>query len=52
MGHEIPNKHTIFQFQCVVKKFLRDNKDNGKRWISLTLLLLGRALQAWRPAGF
>ncbi|XP_075300943.1 RNA/RNP complex-1-interacting phosphatase [Opisthocomus hoazin] len=30
MGHEIPNKHTIFQFQCVVKKFLRDNKDNDK----------------------
>ncbi|KGL89233.1 RNA/RNP complex-1-interacting phosphatase, partial [Charadrius vociferus] len=30
MGHEIPNKHTIFQFKCVVKKFLRDNKDNDK----------------------
>ncbi|KAM6113228.1 RNA/RNP complex-1-interacting phosphatase isoform 2-T2 [Phoenicopterus ruber ruber] len=30
MGHKIPNKHTIFQFKCVVKKFLRDNKDNDK----------------------
>ncbi|XP_059687575.1 RNA/RNP complex-1-interacting phosphatase isoform X2 [Gavia stellata] len=30
MGHEIPNKHTIFQFKCVVKKFLSDNKDNDK----------------------
>ncbi|KAJ7426968.1 RNA/RNP complex-1-interacting phosphatase-like protein [Willisornis vidua] len=30
MGHEIPNKETIFQFKCVVKKFLRDNKDNDK----------------------
>ncbi|KAM9252562.1 RNA/RNP complex-1-interacting phosphatase isoform 1-T1 [Cariama cristata] len=30
MGHEIPNKNTIFQFKCVVKKFLRDNKDNDK----------------------
>ncbi|XP_074899782.1 RNA/RNP complex-1-interacting phosphatase isoform X2 [Buteo buteo] len=30
MGHEIPNRHTIFQFKCVVKKFLRDNKDNDK----------------------
>ncbi|XP_035754802.1 RNA/RNP complex-1-interacting phosphatase [Egretta garzetta] len=30
MGHEIPNKHTIFQFKCIVKKFLRDNKDNDK----------------------
>ncbi|XP_054080905.1 RNA/RNP complex-1-interacting phosphatase isoform X2 [Rissa tridactyla] len=30
MGHEIPNKQTIFQFKCVVKKFLRDNKDNDK----------------------
>ncbi|CAM9760684.1 unnamed protein product [Bubo scandiacus] len=30
MGHEIPNRHTIFQFKCIVKKFLRDNKDNDK----------------------
>ncbi|KAK2513068.1 hypothetical protein Q9233_015698 [Columba guinea] len=30
MGHEIPNKHTIFQFKCVVDKFLRDNQDNDK----------------------
>ncbi|NWX48074.1 DUS11 phosphatase, partial [Steatornis caripensis] len=30
MGHEIPNRQTIFQFKCVVKKFLRDNKDNDK----------------------
>lgn len=30
MGHEIPNRHTVFQFKCVVKKFLRDNKDNDK----------------------
>ncbi|XP_010148221.1 PREDICTED: RNA/RNP complex-1-interacting phosphatase-like, partial [Eurypyga helias] len=30
MGHEIPNRHTIFQFKCVVKKFLRDNRDNDK----------------------
>ncbi|XP_068277543.1 RNA/RNP complex-1-interacting phosphatase [Nyctibius grandis] len=30
MGREIPNKQTIFQFRCVVKKFLRDNKDNDK----------------------
>ncbi|XP_027557385.1 RNA/RNP complex-1-interacting phosphatase isoform X2 [Neopelma chrysocephalum] len=30
MGHEIPNKQTIFQFKCVVKKFLNDNKDNDK----------------------
>ncbi|XP_069733532.1 RNA/RNP complex-1-interacting phosphatase isoform X2 [Phaenicophaeus curvirostris] len=30
VGHEIPNRHTIFQFRCVVKKFLRDNKDNDK----------------------
>ncbi|XP_054660434.1 RNA/RNP complex-1-interacting phosphatase [Grus americana] len=30
MGHEIPNKDTIFQFKCIVKKFLRDNKDNDK----------------------
>ncbi|XP_065507837.1 RNA/RNP complex-1-interacting phosphatase [Caloenas nicobarica] len=30
MGHEIPNKHTIFQFKCVVNKFLRDNQDNDK----------------------
>ncbi|POI26060.1 hypothetical protein CIB84_010189 [Bambusicola thoracicus] len=29
MGHEIPNNHTIFQFKCVVKNFLRDNRDNG-----------------------
>uniref|UniRef100_A0A8C5UDK5 RNA/RNP complex-1-interacting phosphatase n=1 Tax=Malurus cyaneus samueli TaxID=2593467 RepID=A0A8C5UDK5_9PASS len=30
MGHEIPNKETIFRFKYVVKKFLRDNKDNDK----------------------
>ncbi|OXB54072.1 hypothetical protein ASZ78_005584 [Callipepla squamata] len=30
MGHEIPNNQTIFQFKCVVKNFLRDNKDNDK----------------------
>ncbi|NXY16160.1 DUS11 phosphatase, partial [Atrichornis clamosus] len=30
MGQEIPNKETIFQFKCIVKKFLRDNKDNDK----------------------
>ncbi|XP_027487703.1 RNA/RNP complex-1-interacting phosphatase-like isoform X1 [Corapipo altera] len=30
MGHEIPNKQTIFQFKCVVKQFLNDNKDNDK----------------------
>ncbi|KAM6294616.1 RNA/RNP complex-1-interacting phosphatase [Aegotheles albertisi] len=30
MGHEIPNRQTIFQFKCVVKKFLNDNKDNDK----------------------
>ncbi|XP_075031120.1 RNA/RNP complex-1-interacting phosphatase [Calonectris borealis] len=30
MGHEVPNRHTVFQFKCVVKKFLRDNKDNDK----------------------
>ncbi|KAM6342252.1 RNA/RNP complex-1-interacting phosphatase [Podargus strigoides] len=30
MGHEIPNRETIFQFKRVVKKFLRDNKDNDK----------------------
>lgn len=31
MGHEIPDKRTIFQFKHVVEKFLRDNRDNGKR---------------------
>ncbi|XP_054252571.1 RNA/RNP complex-1-interacting phosphatase [Indicator indicator] len=30
MGHEIPNKQTIYQFKYVVKKFLEDNKDNDK----------------------
>ncbi|NXA43854.1 DUS11 phosphatase, partial [Eudromia elegans] len=30
MGHEIPNSQTIYQFKCVVKDFLRDNKDNDK----------------------
>ncbi|XP_072213087.1 RNA/RNP complex-1-interacting phosphatase [Excalfactoria chinensis] len=30
MGHEIPNKQTIFQFKRVVESFLRDNKDNDK----------------------
>uniref|UniRef100_A0A8B9QCA0 RNA/RNP complex-1-interacting phosphatase n=1 Tax=Apteryx owenii TaxID=8824 RepID=A0A8B9QCA0_APTOW len=30
MGHEIPNNQTIYQFKCVVKNFLRDNKDNDK----------------------
>ncbi|KFP69496.1 RNA/RNP complex-1-interacting phosphatase, partial [Acanthisitta chloris] len=30
MGHEIPNKQTIFQFKCVVKQFLNNNKDNDK----------------------
>nr|XP_009678555.1 PREDICTED: RNA/RNP complex-1-interacting phosphatase [Struthio camelus australis] len=30
MGREIPNNQTVFQFNCVVKNFLRDNKDNDK----------------------
>ncbi|XP_053944884.1 RNA/RNP complex-1-interacting phosphatase isoform X2 [Cuculus canorus] len=30
VGHEIPNRHTVFQFRRVVKKFLRNNKDNDK----------------------
>ncbi|XP_030365940.1 RNA/RNP complex-1-interacting phosphatase [Strigops habroptila] len=30
MGHEIPNRHTVSQFKCVVKQFLRDNKNNDK----------------------
>ncbi|NWS79134.1 DUS11 phosphatase, partial [Crotophaga sulcirostris] len=30
MGREIPNKDTVLRFRCVVKKFLRDNKDNDK----------------------
>ncbi|NWI13492.1 DUS11 phosphatase, partial [Crypturellus soui] len=30
MGHEIPDSQVIHQFKCVVKDFLRDNKDNDK----------------------
>ncbi|XP_062452985.1 RNA/RNP complex-1-interacting phosphatase isoform X2 [Rhea pennata] len=30
MGHEIPNNQTICQFKCVVKNFLRENRDNDK----------------------
>ncbi|NXX99015.1 DUS11 phosphatase, partial [Centropus bengalensis] len=30
VGHEIPNRNTIFRFRCVVKKFLRNNQDNDK----------------------
>uniref|UniRef100_A0A8C6ZHR5 RNA/RNP complex-1-interacting phosphatase n=1 Tax=Nothoprocta perdicaria TaxID=30464 RepID=A0A8C6ZHR5_NOTPE len=30
MGHEIPNSQIIYQFKCIVKNFLRDNKDNDK----------------------
>ncbi|XP_051496718.1 RNA/RNP complex-1-interacting phosphatase [Apus apus] len=30
MGREVPSSQTFSQFKCVVKKFLRDNKDNDK----------------------
>ncbi|NXO01614.1 DUS11 phosphatase, partial [Rhinopomastus cyanomelas] len=30
MGHEIPSRETIFQFNQVVTKFLRENQDNDK----------------------
>ncbi|OXB74804.1 UNVERIFIED_CONTAM: hypothetical protein H355_000064 [Colinus virginianus] len=54
MGHEIPNNQTIFQFKCVVKNFLRDNKDNGNCDFPFCYRALsaGRAVSPLRLAVF
>ncbi|XP_067560795.1 RNA/RNP complex-1-interacting phosphatase-like isoform X3 [Pseudorca crassidens] len=30
IGHLVPDDHTIFKFQCAVKGFLKENKDNDR----------------------
>ncbi|KAM5227453.1 LOW QUALITY PROTEIN: RNA/RNP complex-1-interacting phosphatase [Ctenodactylus gundi] len=30
VGHQVPDKDTIFKFKCAVNEFLKENKDNDK----------------------